>query len=132
MNTTLSNGLNTSASKRARSTDSRTSVSSVPVRKASKAEEEEEVQDDTSIPAFLCQSQAGKQQLYTQKSIDLTCLCQRSIQSSKKLNGYSHFASIKVAPIHLRTGCRTRPWKSSRGIDISMFNPGKIPESVLK
>ena len=62
MNPTLGRELHTSASKRARSTDSQRSLSNPPVPKASKTDEEEEQesQGDASIPAFLRQSKAGK------------------------------------------------------------------------
>ena len=60
MNPTLGRGLNTSASKRARSTDSARSLSTPPVPKASKTEDEEDEQADASVPAFLRQSKAGK------------------------------------------------------------------------
>ncbi len=64
MNPTLGRGLSTSASKRARSTDSQRSLSN-PVPKASRTENEEDEQEqesqgDTSVPAFLRQSKAGK------------------------------------------------------------------------
>ena len=63
MNPTLGRELQTSASKRARSTDSARSLGDPPVPKASKTEDEEdeqETQGDTSVPAFLRQSKAGK------------------------------------------------------------------------
>ena len=63
MNPTLGKGLNPSASKRARSTDSQRSLSNPPVPKASKTADEEERQEpqgDASVPAFLRQSKAGK------------------------------------------------------------------------
>ncbi len=70
MNPTLGKGLNRSASKRARSTDSQRSLNHTPNPKISKTEDEEEEgeeddeeqqsQDDISVPAFLRQSKAGK------------------------------------------------------------------------
>ena len=60
MSSPLSNGLDRSASKRARSTDSSHSGASTPAPKALKTEQDDEAPDDTSVPAFLRQSAAGK------------------------------------------------------------------------